>query len=903
MKFQFDSQQPHQLQAIKSIVRLFQHKPHQTAQHITSTHQTAQTLLLPQQYVPNPQLQQEELLKNLQQVQKDNNLPTSTKLSPSPSFTIEMETGTGKTYTYLRTIYELHTTYGFRKFIIIVPSIAIREGVIKNIQLTQQHFQQLYNAPNIRTTLYQSKKLSTLRHFATSHSLELLVMNIQAFNKKDNIINTKREQGFEPIEYLKITKPILILDEPQNMESDKSQAALNALQPLFTLRYSATHKTLHNLVYSLNPVQAYEQGLVKKIEVLDVLDKDNQNTPYIKLKAITATRHIIQAAIELHVASASGIHKKSRTIRNGANLYNVSGKLEAYRGYMLDRLDRQEGYIQFTNGKRLDIGTSIGGLNEEIMYRQMKETIEEHLKKETRLQGQGIKVLTLFFIDKVANYRQYTDKGIPTKGKYAKWFEEIYQELTRQQVYKPLAHAKVQEVHNGYFSKDNKGCFKDTKGESKNDLSTYELIMKEKERLLDLNEPLRFIFSHSALREGWDNPNIFQICTLHESTSHMKKRQEIGRGMRLAVDNHGNRTQGGEKDAINKLTLIVNESYETYAKALQKEIEEESGQAFDQNHIKHARKKKTCILKKGFQADPKFLAIWNKIKRKTRYNVSYSTDELIEQAGANLNETLSHIHGPKLQIQKATFNITHKEGVQADVVSDRQATYQKRHHYALPNILHALVHATKLTYKTLATILLRSQQVDKFLLNPQKALTTSIKTINTTLQGAKLQHIQYQKKYGSTYEMSIFDEELSSYIQSHIHDNLNTDKTIYQQGIPLDSEVESEFAKHCNTVEQVLFYFKLPPKFKIPTPIGNYNPDWAVIWQHERGTLNDKAVYFVAETKGRKDDLNLRGGEQVKITCGKKHFQALANGINFTVASTYKDFSEQVNSTQANKHT
>ncbi len=889
MKFQFDGEQPHQKKAIEAIVHLFDGQESVQGQHTGYLPSSRQRLLLPGQYVANQlTLGRDVLLQNVRHVQKRQGLPESPDLGAAPSFTLEMETGTGKTYTYLRTIYELHTRYGWSKFIIIVPSIAIREGVMKNIKLTHQHLQSLYGAPKAEARLYKSKQLNIVKQFAASHALQLLVMNIQAFEKADNIINTQRELGFKPVEYLRLTRPILILDEPQKMATEKRAHALKALQPSFALRYSATHKKLENLVYRLDPVQAYNQGLVKKIEVLDVLDKDNQNMPFVHLKAIQPKKNTIQVSVELQVATAKGIAKKRRTLKRKADLYKVSGELEMYKGgYLIEAIDAEKGHILLNNGLRMEVGQSIGGPNEDLLYAQIKNTIKEHLDKEKKLLGKGIKVLSLFFLDKVSNYRTYTEKGAAVPGPYARWFEALYKELSQDPKYADLPTLEARHIHDGYFAKDKKGRFKDTKGESQDDRSTYALIMRDKERLLDPKEPLRFIFSHSALREGWDNPNVFQICTLQESTSVMKKRQEIGRGMRLAVDHQGRRITDPQ---INRLTLIVNESYEAYARSLQKEIEQECGVAFEAANIKNKKKRTPLPLRKGFQADPRFLAIWDKIKQKTTYDVDYDTEEFTAKAGTALQEELEKVRPPRLQKRKVSLDMNREEGVHGLLVSEGEIDYHRAYRYRIPHVVRTLQKATGLTRTTLAGALAASGQADKFFINPRKALQVATEAIKKTLQHLMLDGLQYTK-VEDAYRMEIFDPHLEDYLED-FHFAVHRDKTIHERYIPLDSKVEAAFAQECNKMEQVLFYFKLPHDFTIPTPIGTYNPDWAVLWQ-EDGMLNEKAIYFVAETKGSTDKEELRPREDKKAACGEKHFQACAQGVKFALVSSYKDLADR----------
>ncbi len=633
MKLEFESNLQFQRDAIKSVTDLF------IGQSSATLGQSFQEAMQGEEgfvsAVANRlSLSDAELLNNLQQVQRNNELTLTTELTEK-HFSVEMETGTGKTYVYLRSIYELHELYGFKKFVIVVPSVAIREGVIKNLQITHDHFQNLYDHTPINYQLYDSKKISNLRSFANNNVIDILVINIDSFAKDENIINQVRESGQKPIEFIQQCQPIVIIDEPQNMETEKRVQAINNLNPLCTLRYSATHRNIHNLVYSLNPVKAYDLGLVKQIEVDSILEEDAYNSAFIELVSVNRTgKSNISATLNINCNSNNGVKKQRVRVKSGDDLYQLSKQREIYQtGYLVDTIDLSDESIMFSNGQMLYVGETQGGMTEAIMKFQIKKTIEEHLRKEKKLNKQGVKVLSLFFIDKVANYRQYNEAGNSEKGPFAQWFEEIYQEYMSKPAFKALNHFDVEAVHDGYFAKDNKGQIKDTKESaasrnSKDAIDTYTRILKDKEKLLDIDTPLRFIFSHSALREGWDNPNVFQICTLNETKSSIKKRQEIGRGLRLAVNQQGHRIR--DKN-INRLTVIANESYEDFAKALQVEIAEDCNVEFN-DRLKNKNQRKAVTYRKGFTADPEFLAIWDKISKKTTYRVNYDTDELINLA-------------------------------------------------------------------------------------------------------------------------------------------------------------------------------------------------------------------------------------------------------------------------------
>ncbi len=808
-------------------------------------------------------LSDEQLLANLQKVQEQNEIAVSESLD-GMHFSVEMETGTGKTYVYLRTIYELNSKYGFKKFVIVVPSVPIREGVLKNLQITHDHFQTLYDNTPVSYKVFGRNRISQLRGFAASNNIEILVINIDAFAKDENVINKPNENGHEPIKFIQSTRPIVIVDEPQNMESEKRSAAIANLNPLCTLRFSATHRNRYNLIYSLNPVKAYDMGLVKQIEVDSVLEENSQNGAFVELTAITATKTKITAKVTIDVNDKDGVKRKSVTIKVGDDLYNLSNNREIYRnGYIVEGIDASNGFVSFSNNEVLYQGQQQGGQNDEIMKFQIRRTIEEHLSKELRLNKQGIKVLSLFFIDRVANYRSYDAQGNPVKGKFAVWFEEIYNELIAKPIYQSLNKYPVEKIHNGYFSQDKKGQLKDTSGETQADDNIYNLIMRDKELLLDIDNPLRFIFSHTALREGWDNPNVFQICTLNETRSEMKKRQEIGRGLRLAVNQEGARIY--DKN-INRLTVVANEAYNDFAKALQCELKEDCGVDFG-NRIKPKRSRIAVTYRKGFETDPMFLSIWEKLKTKTTYRVKYDTDELIKAAGKAI-KNLPKIEMPSVHSVKNEMVIT-AEGITAQYRGDRVSAYKSD--YVIPDMLGYIQRHTELTRSTIMHIIAESGRLDDLAANPQLFMDLAIASIKRVLHDMMIDGIEYRKLGDSTYEMRLF-EDWETYKEENItFEVTKKDKTIYDCFMPLDSVIENQFAKDCESSEQVKFYFKLPSWFKIPTPIGNYNPDWAVIFE------DDRRIYFVAETKDTGtvtvDMSKLRPDEQAKIKCGAAHFR------------------------------
>lgn len=861
MKLHFDSNQDYQIQAIKSITDIFEGQPLSSGDFEFSLTTTG-SLYSENGFGNKLTLTEDQIWENVKAIQQRNEIKNESEELQGMNFSVEMETGTGKTYVYLRTIYELQKLYGFKKFVIVVPSVAIREGVLKNLQITHEHFQSLYDKASINFDVYDSKKVSNIRGFASNNAIQILVINIDAFAKDENIINKPNDKltGKKPIEFIQSCNPIVIVDEPQNMETDIRKKAIQNLNPLCTLRYSATHTNLYNLMYSLNPVRAYDLGLVKQIEIDSVVSENDFNSSFIQLEAITRTGNTIKAKIKIDVNTPQGIKRKSVQVnRNNLDLFLLSGQNPKYDGLKVYEIDFGNEQIELTNGIVLKTGESQGGMNDEVMKFMIRKTVEEHLKKEKAYKDKGIKVLSLFFIDKVKNYREYDANGNPLKGKFAQWFEEIYKHETAKPVFKGLLPYTEEEVHNGYFSQDSKGRVKDTGGETQLDDDTYKLIMQEKEKLLDLATPLRFIFSHSALREGWDNPNVFQICTLNETKSEIKKRQEIGRGLRLSVNQSGQRIFDRN---INKLTVVANERYEDFAKALQQEIEQDCGVDFS-GRIKDKGKREKVNLRKGFEADPKFLEIWNKIKYHTRYSVEYKTDELITLA-AKAVKGMPETRKPTIKSTKKKVLIT-DEGIDGQLISDSgDDNYGLR--FEIPDMLAYIQSKTELTRSTILEILKKSGRINELLLNPQLFMDNAVISIKSVLYELMIDGIKYEKIGSKVYEMKLFeDNELEIYLDQFTHTVNAPDKTIYENYIPLDSKVESDFAKDCESSENIEFYFKLPFWFKIDTPIGSYNPDWAIVFKGE------KKIYFVAETKGEGQEL--RGSEKMKIKCGTEHFK------------------------------
>lgn len=847
MELQFETLD-YQTHAIQAAVDLFIGQPNQQTEFgLKAQNDMRLVANLPLQ------INDEQLQQNLARQQNKFNFYRTLIEEQGINFTVEMETGTGKTYVYLRTIFELNRQYGWQKFVIVVPSVPIREGVLHTLETTRSHFATLFDNPSVNPKYeYKSNQLSRLKAFATGNHIEILVMNIDAFAKESNVINTQNESGDAPIRYIQHVNPIVIIDEPQNMETDIRRHAIASLNPLFTLRYSATHKNAYNPIFRLNPVQAYELGLVKQIEVDSVLADNDVNGAYVALKEINAGAKPWSAKVEILVNDKS-MKKKIVTIKQNQNLFDLSKQNEAYRtGYILDGMNVEEQQVQFSGGLKVTKGVDNSLLKDDIQKMQIRRTIEEHLRKEKILNPLGIKVLSLFFIDKVDNYRN--------DGKFYQWFEDIYRELTHGK--DPVG------VHEGYFSKDKKGVLKDTNGTTQADNDTYHLIMRDKETLLSLDKPLRFIFSHSVLREGWDNPNVFQICTLNDTHSEIKKRQEIGRGLRLPVNQFGVRSHERDK---NILTVIANESYEEFATKLQREIEEDCGVSFDKGQIKNKLDRKYVRYRKDFSQHPEFAAIWERIKHQTTYRVNFSQDELIESAVKNLVK-MPRIDEVKIRHEKVAFAINEK-GVTTEYRSSNQVT--SKTHWDIPDVLGELQKKTGLTRQTICRILQKSKRLAEIYHNPQRFIDLVAEKINEALSQIMADGVEYHRIADRTYEMTLF-KDFEFYLNQYSFSVSNQSKTIYEGYIALDSNTENTFARHCESSEDVEFYFKLPKNFKIPTPLGNYNPDWAVVFKGQN------KVYFVAETKntGKRiqrgvDESKLDPSEQMKIAYARKNFEHL----------------------------
>ena len=989
MKLKFNSNLNYQNEAVQAVIDLFKDQT-SMLQYFTVSGQAGLTDSgkgIGNKIVTDNN--HEDILKNLRKIQTYHKLAPSESL-PSLDFNIEMETGTGKTYVYLKTIFELHANYGFTKFIIVVPSLAIKEGVNKTIEITKEHFEGLYDNTRYDHFIYNSSKLEQVRNFAVSSNIQIMIINIDAFNKKsNNIIHFEQDKlsGYKPIDLIAETNPIVIIDEPQSVMSEKGEKAVKSLNPLCTLRYSATHREIQNLIYKLDAIDASELELVKQIEVASFMSEDYHNDAYLKLISTNnKPGSPISAKIEIDAYVNGSLKRKTVTVKQGSDLSEADlSNREIYNGYIVDEIYCEEGneYVTFTQKDEiLTIGKVFGDIDDLKLKRaQIRKTIEEHLDKELAFAktGKQIKVLSLFFIDKVANYRIYNSDGSWSNGIYAEIFEEEFKRAIQKPKYSILYDNDVDldleahEVHHGYFSQDRKGKnknkFKETKtGTADADDYAYELIMKDKEKLLSFDEKLKFIFSHSALKEGWDNPNVFQICTLNETKSTIKKRQEIGRGLRLCVDQNGDRV---EDASVNILTVMANESYKDFAKKLQKEIEDDMSIKFgtiqekDLSHIewinkkgikeplgsqntkplinhfvkmnyinrqgkiqdalkvalkdetvslpeeyeqireeiinviqkpakglkiRNANKKRRVQLKEGILDNEEFKILWDKIKHKTTYSVEFSTEELVSKSIKVMQDYLK-IHTPKLIYTKSGLTVE-ASGVHWDDGSV-STVYSEEDEIALPDIVTFLQNETDLTRRTIVRILKESNTLNQFKRNPQEYMQQTAKLINKVMAELIVDGIKYTK-INDSYSQELFkNEELFGYLKKNL---LEAKHSIYDY-IIYDSDNEKSFAKKLDDDEEVKLFAKLPSWFKIKTPIGNYNPDWAILVGEE----GEEKMYLVVETKGTIEYLGNRPTESFKIQCGKEHFKALDNGVNFTESDSYDTFKKEVGDLKANK--
>lgn len=878
MKLHFDAQQPYQLDAIHAVVDLFAGQPAAAGTFEWQTNALEPELLDSLGTANALALSDARLLANLHTVQERNGLVAAVALATDDilgarNFSVEMETGTGKTYVYLRTIHELHRAYGWKKFVIVVPSVPIREGVTQSFGAMAEHFAAIYGKVPLDHWIYDSGQVSRLRQFALSNQLQVLVMNIQAFDKKAvAVVHQESDfmQGRRPIEFIQQSQPVVIMDEPQNMESENARKAIASLHPLVTLRYSATHRNVHNLVYRLDPVRAYDLGLVKRIEVDSVLDGSDFNRPFVALVSVKASRTGLAAKLKIDVELAGGVKRKVVSVkRNDDDLFDLAGQREVYRGYTVTEINAESGFVSFGNGVTLRIGERQGGHDDAVLRVQIEETIREHFRKELALRerpaGERIKVLSLFFIDRVANYA-------PADGKLRRWFVESYGKLAAQPEFASLTPLAVGSVHNGYFARDKEGPKDSSEGKStKADDEAYQLIMREKERLLSPDEPLRFIFSHSALREGWDNPNVFQICTLREGQSEVRKRQEIGRGLRLARMENGFRC---DDPKINRLTLIANESFADFARQLQTEFEEECGVSFKDRIVNKRERRKVALRKERFLSE-EFRELWERISQKTRYRVDFPTEALVAKAVGVFKDE-PEVAAPQISVTRSQVTFS-AEGVEEAPRATRNATLAD-YRPPLPDIIGYLQRETELTRSTLAEILMRSGRVHQALKNPQEFMGQAASSIQHAKRELMVEGIKYERIAGQRYEMQLFQSEE---IESYLSRLLEVQKSIHD-AIEWDSEVERKFAQEMEADQDIRLFVKLPRWFKVETPLGGYNPDWAIVRE------SDGRVYLVAETKGTTDIKSLASKEALRIKCGRRHFEDCLQ-VAYKVAATLQD--------------
>ncbi len=920
MKFRFDSNQPFQIHAIEAIADVFKGQAcMQPAMHFTLGNAGLAAV------ANRLDLDEKNLLANLHAVQKiqriapDKALECITgeietasgkKVARFQNYSVEMETGTGKTYVYLRTALELAKRYGFRKYIIVVPSIAIREGVLKTFQVTADHFANLYNNTVYRSYEYDSANLTQVRQFALSDAIEFMVMTIDSFNKAANVIrqSTDRLQGETPIHLVQAARPILILDEPQNMESDKSIAALTILDPLFALRYSATHRNPYNVVYRLTPAEAYRQGLVKKIEVDSVIQENDANRPYIRVIEVKAQKRTVTAKIAIHKLMADGtIKERPVTVRFDADLAELSGRAE-YKDWQIEEIDFFQKRVRFKNNVTLHEGEEQGADKQAIFESQIRHTIEQHFTRQAELRARGIKVLSLFFIDRVANY---IGDG-QTPGALRATFDRLFNELKQgHPEWQPLEPAEVQAAY--FAQKKRKGgtveVLDSRSGETQEDEAAYDLIMRDKEMLLTFPDPgddpvtkkkrqVCFIFSHSALREGWDNPNVFQICTLNQTASQTKKRQEVGRGIRLAVDQSGDRIHDA---SVNILVVVANESYRQYVENLQDEI------AFEYRAEIEARYGKTIAdltaaerrkiekeygegilpppprktgapkakLRKARALSEEFKALWERIRHKTRYAVQLDTAKLIAEAVPAIQA--ADIPPPRITITTAQVNVSDHGVFEAMQLSGVKTAIDMAGRYPLPNLVEVMMNLlenttppVKVSRRTLIQLLTKVGN-GKATANPHEWATTATHILKEKLADILINGIQYEKT-GEWFRMEqILDEKTVELFSKYVEEPDETkDKTIYNQ-IPCDSDIEVQFVKELEARADVRLYLKLPFWFTVPTPVGEYRPDWAIVM--DPPTKNGKPVlYFVTETKNTTNLDSLRPDEKRKILCGRSHF-------------------------------
>lgn len=1003
MEIKFD-ELDYQLQAVESSVNIFEGQTIRNSEFTVSAVTDAVGTMFAEDGIGianRIHINPETMLNNVRKVQIKNGIAPSDNLLGNdytfPMFNTEMETGTGKTYVYFKTILELYEKHGFLKFIIVVPSVAIKEGVLKTFEMIKETFSKNYQGVVYDLFPYDSSNLDRIRQFATANTIDIMVITMDSFNKKSeagairnnkgntNVIYRQSDQigGERAIDLIAETRPFLIIDEPQVVDNTRrARDSIARLNPSVGFRYSATHKDKSfPTIYRLGAVEAYEEELVKQIEVASINLEEDGNKAHLKLQSVENKNGQISAQIEVYKKTKEGAVKDTIKFRQGDNVATKT-KLQVYEKVgIIQDIDSTLGQeAVFFEGEPSVITLSSAAQEDlELKRLQIRRTIKAHLDKESRLLGQGIKVLSLFFLDQVSNYRIYTKEGYE-KGRYAQIFEEEYESLILLPEYSKLKDKSVpvDEVHDGYFAKDNKGQYKDSKtGTAKADESTYEIIMRDKEGLLtqyDLEKrndtrahKIRFIFSHSALKEGWDNPNVFQICTLVDTKDELTKRQKIGRGLRIGVNQDGKRVPGFD---VNTLTLIANESYEDFARELQTEYEEDgvvfgvfeddsfatiilsydpvsdeydalgkeqskrlvkemqqNGYIDNKRHatdkLRLAIKNDDLQLSKEFEdikkevlevaskkvrtlqiknADEKtpikvnkealsedFLALWEKIKHKTTYRVNFDTEQLIQNV---LYGTSYYPYGVKaIKVDKPsyTFKLGKLQIADSGIegVEESNASYEtpKEIRYELPDIITFLQNETKLTRNTITTILAKVGNLDQFKINPLSYMNKVANIINLHKRYLTFDGLEYRKIENDYYEQSLFtDETLEAYLDKDFKVDTTKNKTTHDY-VKVDSNIEREFAKDAELDESIKYYIKLPSEFKIRTPLGNYNPDWAIVKEEN----NNQRLYFVIETKGSIDPSQLRVTESLKINAGKKHFKAVDTGVTFKKATDLKE--------------
>ncbi len=943
-----------------------------------------------------------QLLENIHAVQHHQNLPLSMvqvvdKKTGCPiNLDIEMETGTGKTYCYIKTVFELNKCYGWSKFIVVVPSIAIREGVYKSLEITAEHFLQDYGK-RVRFFIYNSKAPHNLESFSSDAGINVMVINVQAFNAtgKDNRRIYEELDGFQsrkPIDVIAANRPILILDEPQKMEGAKTLESFKHFKPLMILRYSATHKTEYNKIHRLDALDAYNQKLVKKISVRGISVKGLSGTnPYLYLGGVEiSTSKPPVVGVELEIKQNSGIKRVLRKLKKGDNLHDLSGKLDQYKGFVVSDINANTKTLSFTNGVELVVGEVTGDVNEAALRRiQIREAIKAHFEKEQMLFEDGIKVLSLFFIDTVAKYRCYDEKG-ETSGEYAQIFEEEYTShlnevltLDDNPYNDYLRGIEVSRTHEGYFSIDKKSkrLVDPATGKKSNetdDVDAYDLILRKKEQLLKFEEPVRFIFSHSALREGWDNPNVFVICTLKHSDNTISRRQEVGRGMRLSVNQAGDRMDNpATVHQVNVLTVVTSESYTEFVTGLQRDISEslsERPRIADEKYftgkvlktaagdievtpqlakqiykyllkndytdaddkitsayhdakregqlaelppelavhieqvfqlidsvfsdaqlppIDNGRNTQTNPLNANFDKK-EFKELWGRINKKAAYAVDFETPELIKKCVAGLDKELrvsplQYIIQRGEQTNEATYAAV-KQGESFKVVETTTESNKASIHSAVKyDLVGKLAEETKLTRRTIASILqeINNAIFDQFKTNPEDFIAKAIRLINEQKATIIVEHLAYDT-IAETHSLDIFTKDKRTLDISKTGEKLN--RHIYDY-VFTDSTIERGFVKELDTSEEVVVYAKLPNGFTIPTPVGDYNPDWAISFKE--GTV--KHIYFIAETKGSMSSMDLRKIEECKIDCARKFFAKITSEqVKYDVVDSYGKLMELV---------